>query len=116
MPCEDEDKATCLEHMPFGGFRGRGMPMMPYTGHMPGMYGSWGGRGSSLLTNLLLLVLIVIGVLLLVRWNHDRKFYHHGPVHMPPIRHPAKDARYSGEEMGQAEVATDDSGNPPDNA
>jgi hypothetical protein len=111
MPCEEEGEAVCAEIMPYGRFPMRGMGGMPYY---RGMHGGWGRHGSSLLTNLLLLALVVVGVLHLGRWRRFHKLYHHGPMHMHPGHHSANDACCCSAEPGNSGVAPDSGENQPD--
>ncbi|MDF1513199.1 MAG: hypothetical protein P1S60_05255 [Anaerolineae bacterium] len=65
MPCDEygEGEEEPCDYMAYGQFFGRGMGRMPHMRGMPGMYGGWGYRGSSLLTWLLILAVIVLSVL-----------------------------------------------------
>ncbi len=93
MPCEDADGgAVCTEAMSCGKFPMGGMNRMPYSRGMWGMHSGGGRHGSSFLTNLLLLALLVVGVWNLVRWNKSSKSARNNPDHTNIEHNTAHDA------------------------
>ena len=115
MPCEDEDGgAVCTESMPYGGMPMGGRMWMPYNRGMSGMHGGWGRNGSSFLTNLLLLALIVVGLLNLGRWRRHHVFMHNGPMHKHAGHYTANDASCCSDEPKNAGVTPESGENQPD--